>query len=173
MEEKHKLILKMFSHCGLQRSLRASWRNRVTSAACSPGLWAAWCPDGRLRRSTVSGLCSPPQSVEAFEQTPITTSQEHHTYGASSIILGDAGWKKRRTVASQCPALWNSHTLNTACPFLAPEQLGSLRHGCLGSLLVPERLLWEWQLKPGHRISIANHKTTLLPRPFFSASICY
>lgn len=134
MEEKHKLILKMFSHCGLQRSLRASWRNRVTSAACSPGLWAAWCPDGRLRRSTVSGLCSPPQSVEAFEQTPITTSQEHHTYGASSIILGDAGWKKRRTVASQCPALWNSHTLNTAfqLPSFSYSAMPHKRHNSSG-----------------------------------------
>lgn len=100
----------------------------MTSVARSRGLWAAWSPDDRLQRSLGLGCAHPAQSVEASEHTPITTQQKHHVHGASSIILGDVGQEEE--------GRWLSL-------FLAPEQLGSVRHGCLGSSLVPERLLWQ------------------------------
>lgn len=116
----------------------------MTSAAFNSGLWTAWRPDGRLQGSPGSGLCSPSQSAQASDHTPIRTQQGHHVSGVPSIILGHT-----RQEEGEWWPLSDLHcamaTPQTQLAFSCPRQLGSVRHECLSSSLMPEELLWGWQ----------------------------
>lgn len=129
--------------CTSKGSSGALRRSRVTSAAFNSGLWTAWRPDGRLQGSPGSGFCSPSQSAQ-----PLITHSSEHNRGTLYLGPPPSSWdtqgrrKENGGLSVTCAVRW-PHPKHSSL-FSCPRQLGSVRHECLSSSLMPGGgLLWE------------------------------
>lgn len=108
----------------------------MTSAAFNSGLWTAWRPDGRLQGSPGSGFCSPSQSAQ-----PLITHSSEHNRGTLYLGPPPSSWdtqgrrKENGGLSVTCAVRW-PHPKHSSL-FSCPRQLGSVRHECLSSSLMP------------------------------------